>query len=91
MHVEQAKEMDVLGDSNMYKSNPINVMNAFHKEQKDDNPWPITGATSKLLNTQREGTYADCTNSCNNLVVSHKGTVDSVEEDSSGSNSDEHV
>lgn len=42
MHIEHAKEMDVVGDSNMHKSDPINVMHAAHEEEKNDSPWPMT-------------------------------------------------
>lgn len=42
MHIEHAKEMDVVGDSNMHKPDPINVMHAAHEEEKNDSPWPMT-------------------------------------------------
>lgn len=50
MHVEQAKEVDALGDSNV-KSGLVNMMHATYEKEKDDNPWPMIEATSKLLNT----------------------------------------
>lgn len=39
MHVEQAKEIDYLGDSNVHGSNPINVRHAAHEEKR----MPIRG------------------------------------------------
>lgn len=88
--VEQAKEVDALGDSNVHGSDPINVQLAAHEEDKDGNPWPMTETTSKLLNRQGRR-YADCTNSLNNFVRSHNGHADSIEEDPEEANSDEHV
>lgn len=81
----------VLSDSNVYKSNLINMLHDAHDVEKDDNSWPMTDATSKLLINQECGTHADCTNSCNHLVESNDGNVDSIEEDPSKANSDEHV
>lgn len=63
MHVEQAKKIDDLGDSNVHGSNPINVRHAAYEEKKDANPWPMTEIASKLLNIQGEGAHVDCTNS----------------------------
>ena len=36
MHVDQAKEVDVLGDSNVHKFDPIDVLHATHEEKNDD-------------------------------------------------------
>lgn len=36
MHVEQENEVDIHGDSNVHRSDLINVLHAAHKEKKDE-------------------------------------------------------
>ena len=52
MHVEHAKEVDALGDSNVHGCTLINMMHAAHEEEKAANPWPMIEIASKLLNIQ---------------------------------------
>ena len=49
MHVDQAKEVDVLGDSNVHKFDPIDVLHAAYEEKNDDSLWPMIETSSKLL------------------------------------------
>lgn len=48
-HIEQAKEVNALGGSNILGSNSINVLHVTHEEEKDDNSWPMTKAISKSI------------------------------------------
>ena len=50
MHIDQAKEVDVLGDSNVHKYDPIDVLHAAHEEKHDESLWPMIETSSKLLN-----------------------------------------
>ena len=50
MHVDQAKEVDVLADSNVHKFDPIDVLHTAHEENNDDILWPMIETSSKLLN-----------------------------------------
>lgn len=52
MYIEQAKEVHVVGNSNVHKFSLVNVLHVAHEEDKDDNPCHIMEATSKLLKIQ---------------------------------------
>lgn len=50
MHVEQAKEVDAIVDSNVHGSDSINVLHATYEKEKDQNPWPINENIPEPIN-----------------------------------------
>lgn len=91
MRGEQANDLDAIIYSNVHSYDPMNALHATHKEEKDQNVWPIIEIIPEPINAQEWETHADFPNSCNDVDSSHDSQTDSIEDNPSEVDSSGHT